>query len=182
MNRKMKRAMRYSPLYKKMSDLHCSAFMTHSRFAGKTLGEKITMAMDDTTLRQYVLAHLPKPKTQPIDTDHTLFPDANLMLKEMSAGDALDIVGGATRPDGSVNIKAMTASVLMACLCNADTGNAILDMGSRDELLAGGMSFVQPLAMQAMELCGLNDMAIGDAKKNLNANPSVSSAGSPPTS
>lgn len=140
------------------------------------------MTMTDSEVRAYVLAHLPKPKTQPIDTDHVLFPDANLILQEMAASDALDLVGAATRPDGTINVKAMTASVLIQCLRNADTGNNFLDQGDRDALLAPGMSFIQPLALEAMSLNGLNDVAIPDAKKNLSPTPSGSSAGLSPTS
>ena len=140
------------------------------------------MMMTDAELREYVLKNLPKPKTEPVDPEHAIFPEGNLQLVELSANDALDIVGSATRPDGSVNVKAMTANILMACLKNADTGNAFLQSGDRDSLLAPGMSFIQPLAMQAMELCGLGANAVTDAKKNLSPTPFVSLAGSLPTS
>lgn len=140
------------------------------------------MQMNDTDLRAYVLANLPRPKCEAVDTDHAIFPEANLQLVEMSANEALDIVAGATRPDGTVNLKAMTANVLMACLKNADTGNSFLQPGDRDALLSPGMSFIQPLALQAMALCGLSATSVEDAKKNLATTLSASLVGSLPTS
>ena len=118
-------------------------------------------------VRAYFLKNIPKPKTIAVDADHVLFPEAEIVLKELDGITAYSISESCLRPDGTMNQKAFNAKVLIASLCNAVNGEQLLQEADRDELMSGGMSFLQPLAMQAIALSGLDNEAIELAKKNL---------------
>jgi hypothetical protein len=120
--------------------------------------------MDKRQTREYLLKQA-EASNREVAVTSTVFPDAKLILRELTAKEAIDLSQSCRRPDGTINESALVGKVLIACLRIAETKELVFEPSDRETLLNGGISVWQPIAQQAMELCGLDNNALEDAKK-----------------
>lgn len=101
-------------------------------------------------------------KEQPVTVE--AWPDASLIIRELSAADASAIVDAATAADGKTNQTALVASVVIATLRNAEDKSLIFQATDRDALLATGLGPIMEVAQASIKLSGLDSAAGQDAK------------------
>lgn len=103
----------------------------------------------------------------PSETMHVKEWEVDLLIKNMSAGERITLMQNAyDQTTQQVNMAAVYPDVVVACVHDPETGEALFTPGDKDALMAKSSAAIESIAAVGLRLSGIGNEEQDDAGKD----------------